>query len=688
LCISAPARALDAPLGAALATGAGNAQAGARNGQAEPRGPAAAARRNQLEESPMNRLALALTCALACASAAAPSRAQGTAFEFDARAAEHLLNRAGFGARPLEIEAAVREGQRACVARLLAPAASSADPFFARRLSPRDAVGPPEARGAKKGRAPAAADSESAAMSASEGDGMQGEAMQGESMQADSAKATARDEDERAAKAARVRELRTQDRLQLAAYSAQWVERMLAGEDPLRERMTLFWHGHFTSSMQDVQSSLELIAQNQMLREHALGDLRSLLRAVVRDPAMLEYLDNDANRKQAPNENFAREFLELFTLGEGNYSEQDVKEVARAFTGWTDRAGTFRVVRRQQDRGAKTIFGETRNFDPDGVIELVLRQPACARHIASRILTHFEGRPPEPLRLAEYATHFAAHEHSIAALLEKLLLDPRFYRAEVVGARIASPLEYLVGSARRLGVRPPPQLVALASAELGQRLFYPPSVQGWVGGESWITTSTFMQRANVAGILCGALEVSELVRPRAQAARERVRAPEIATASAEAPERAPANEEALAEAETSLGELDESASSRSMGAASEPARPRDASPSIAPRSELGRALERAQALAWRPQLNLSARLERLGARNDEAIVAALASELLAVELGADTRALLVARLGHERESARAAAAASGGPADPEGERERALRALAHAILSLPEAHLH
>lgn len=617
----------------------------------------------------MQILAFALTCALGWP---APAPQPGSErFEFDARAAEHLLNRAGFGARPLEIQAAQREGQRACVERLLAPPQRADDPFFARRLSPRDAANPPAPRAAKKPRGdtntaasePDAPEPSMEGASAAEGDGMQS--------------VSAAADEQRSAQLARVRALRAQDRQQLAAYSAQWVERMLAGEDPLRERMTLFWHGHFTSSMQDVQSSYELIAQNQMLREHALGDLRSLLRAVVRDPAMLEYLDNDANRKQAPNENFAREFLELFTLGEGNYSESDVKEVARAFTGWTDRAGSFRVVRRQQDRGEKTIFGQTGRFDPDGVIELVLKQPACARHIASRILTHFEGRPPEPLRLAEYATHFANHEHSIAALLEKLLLDPRFYRDEVVGARIASPLDYLVGSARRLGVRPPPQLVALASAELGQRLFYPPSVQGWVGGEAWITTSTFMQRANVAGLLCGALEVSELVRPRAQA--ERVRAPAAAAAADDAAAVVDASDEPEPAAEMMQ-------SAKGAGAAA--TSPQDASPSIAPRSELGRALERAQALAWRPQLNLSARLDRLGARDDEEIVAALASELLAVELGADTRALLRSRLAQERERAQAAAAASTAPADPEAEDESALRALAHAILSLPEAHLH
>jgi uncharacterized protein (DUF1800 family) len=668
----------------------------------------------------MQILALVLSAALVCAPPAARAQAEHAAFEFDARAAEHLLNRAGFGARPLEIEAVLREGQRACVARWLAPAAHADEPFFARRLSPRDAAGPPAARAGKLPRvAPSAsagtqpADSKSAEGNvilpdepSSPGDsGTSDEpSMRSESDPRPQAEPVAA-ADARSPNAQRVRELRTEDRRQLAAYSAQWVERMLAGDDPLRERMTLFWHGHFTSSMQDVQSSYELIAQNRMLREHALGDLRALLRAVVRDPAMLEYLDNDANRKQAPNENFAREFLELFTLGEGNYSESDVKEVARAFTGWTDRAGTFRVVRRQQDRGEKTIFGQTGRFDPDGVIELVLQQPSCARHIASRILTHFEGRPPEPLRLAEYAAHFATHEHSIAALLEKLLLDPRFYRAEVVGARIASPLDYLVGSARRLGVRPPPQLIALAAAELGQRLFHPPSVQGWVGGEAWITTSTFMQRANVAGILCGALEASELVRPKLQAARERTRTSEPAMESA-ATQRAPrpealASTQAAPDGSDAGAEQGDSASADETGAmeplpdpsganapsSAERGLQADTSPSIAPRSELGRALERVEALAWRPQLNLSVRLERLGARSEEAVVDALASELLAVELGPDTRALLRSRWAHERESARGSAAANG-PADPEAEHERALRALAHAILSLPEAHLH
>src|SRR5688572_24967960 len=262
------------------------------------------------------RLAIALVACVAPSAAA-----QEGASAWGAREAEHLFNRAGFGARPEQVARAVAIGREAAIAELFAGAVR--EPFF---------YEPPQ-------RAPR-----------EEVLGLTEEAR-------------------RRMFAERQRE---QNQL-LHAFAGWWVEQMLDGADPLRERMTLFWHGYFTSSFRDLRDPLAMIGQNELLREHALGRFGDLLRSIVRDPAMLEYLDNDQNRRRNPNENFARELLELFTLGEGNYSEQDVKEAARALTGWVVQRGEDpRLQRRRHDRGTKTILGETGDFGADELVGLLL----------------------------------------------------------------------------------------------------------------------------------------------------------------------------------------------------------------------------------------------------------------------------------------------------------------------------
>ncbi len=382
---------------------------------------------------------------------------------WDARAARHLLNRAGFGASRRRLEAAAEMGAEAFVRALLESPAEDRDPFFAERLGPRD---------------------------------MKDEAMGAGSM----------DIVEQRMEGASKRGSRAADKDQLDRFRAFWLQRILDDEDPLRERMTLFWHGHFTSSFRDVKSSYEMVAQNELLRANALGSFADLLHGIARDPAMLEYLDNDSNRKRSPNENFARELLELFALGEGNYTERDVAEAARAFTGWTDKNGEFQFAENRHDRGKKTFLGATGRFDGDDVIDVVLRQKTCGEHVARRLITYLEGIEPEPDRAVEYGAFLSEHDYSIAALLEKLFLDPRFYRDEVVGTRVTSPIDYIVGCARRLGVRAPGRMLAQASALAGQHLFEPPNVKGWEEGEAWITTSSFMARSNLVGALLGVVE--------------------------------------------------------------------------------------------------------------------------------------------------------------------------------------
>ena len=545
-------------------------------------------------------MALCLGCCGPLASAqGAGDRAEPVALDWNARHAEHLWNRAGFGAGPAEVARAVALGPEAFVDELLAGEGFVAEPFYSRVRR-----------------------------------------------QVRLADAQEKREDRLRMR----REMRQADDEQLEDFLGWWVDRMVDGRDPLRERMTLFWHGHFTSSNGDVKNSHEMIQQNQLFRELGLGGFRELLRAVARDPAMLEYLDNDANRKKKPNENFARELMELFTLGEGNYDETDVKEAARAFTGWTDREGRFRFNRGQHDKSQKTILGKTGKFNGDDVIDILLEQDPCARFLAGKLLRYFEGGDPEAERLERYAAHLRDNDYDISGFLRTLFLDPAFYSEDIRGARIAGPIDFLVGSVRRLGVDAPPRLVLVGSTLLGQRLFYPPNVKGWEGGRGWISTSTLMQRANLAGVLLGQVTLDDFIDYDPE------RDPELA----ELLEGAGGSEE-MAEA----SESDDSS------------RPR-MSPNLGELKGLRR-------IRWRPRLHIAARLRRVGVQGDRGIIGRLGDALLAVPMTAASRAELERFLAAERERIDASEAdflANSEVAEP------ILRRTAHLILSLPEAQLN
>jgi len=394
--------------------------------------------------------------------ASALAAASGGALHWDARAARHLLNRAGFGGSPEEIRRGVQIGAEGQVDALLA-GEGDGDGF---RHAP---IGSTRERRRMR---------------------------------------ELPDEERREEQ----RMMRRDDREQLQAFLEHWCAGILSSPQVLEERMTLFWHGHFTSSQQDVQSSSEMIDQHELLRRNALGSFRDLLGGVARDPAMLEYLDNDSNRKGKPNENFARELLELFTLGEGHYSEEDVKEVARAFTGWTDRDGEFFFARRKHDGGNKRILGERGPLGGEDVLEILLGQKQCARHMAWKLLRYFEGVEPPTVRVKRYADLLRKEDWELRPFLSALFLDPGFYREEVVGARVTSPIDFLAGIARRGGIDPPPLFVAAGAALLGERLCYPPSVAGWKGGTAWITTGSLFLRANLAGVLVGEVDLRELLK--------------------------------------------------------------------------------------------------------------------------------------------------------------------------------
>jgi uncharacterized protein (DUF1800 family) len=296
----------------------------------------------------------------------------------------------------------------------------------------------------------------------------------------------------------------------LTRYGVRWVESMLDADAPLRDRMAIFWHGHLVSSFKEVGNSREMVGQMQLLRDGALGRFDELVRAIARDPAMLQYLSNSKNVKAHPNENWARELMELFTLGDGNYTETDIKQAARAFTGWSKDPTGFVYHRLDHDFGQKTVLGVTGNLDGDSVIDVVFAQPVCARFVAGKIIGHFEGEQPDDARVAEYADFFRGNRYDVEKLLRRLFADPRFYRGEIAGTRVESPTEYLIGVARSLELRPPGELVLAAGGVLGQRLFFPPSVKGWEGGIAWITTDSIMQRSNMVGVMLGLVNADDL----------------------------------------------------------------------------------------------------------------------------------------------------------------------------------
>ncbi|MCB9880206.1 MAG: DUF1800 domain-containing protein [Planctomycetes bacterium] len=297
--------------------------------------------------------------------------------------------------------------------------------------------------------------------------------------------------------------LRREDRVRITELKDWWVRRMLETKRPLEERMTLFWHGHFTTSYRDVRDSKLVWLQNELLRSHATGNFGELLHEISRDPAMLAYLNNNQNRKGKPNENYAREVMELFSLGIGNYDEKDIKEVARAFTGWTFDRRTARFIdaRRQHDTGVKTIFGQEGRFDGADVCDLLLAHDACAPYIAGKIFAYFAFAPDRELA-GQLGRVLAANRFEMKPLLRRIFKSRAFYSHVARGTQVKSPVVLLVSTIRTLGMPSPNgSVIAGAAARLGQELFGPPNVRGWEGGLAWITTSSLLERDNVCGNL-------------------------------------------------------------------------------------------------------------------------------------------------------------------------------------------
>ncbi len=290
-----------------------------------------------------------------------------------------------------------------------------------------------------------------------------------------------------------------------------WLNRILHGPDPLREKLTLFWHGHFATSNHKVESVALMDQQNETLRTHALGRFAAMLEAIVPDPAMLVWLDGGTSKKDKPNENFGREFLELFTLGPGHYTERDIREAARAFTGWVrqESAGGFRETptfvhdKTQVDDGTKTFFGKTGLWKPADIVRIVLERPEAATFLARKLYRYFvsEAGTPGPELIDPLAAEIKQHDFTIGPVVEVILRSRHFYSRSVYRQRMKSPVEFSAGLVRMLEIpRAAINPLALSAAcdAQGQELFAPPNVEGWVGGPLWINSATLLERTNWA----------------------------------------------------------------------------------------------------------------------------------------------------------------------------------------------
>lgn len=281
---------------------------------------------------------------------------------------------------------------------------------------------------------------------------------------------------------------------------AWWLMEMLDAPTPaaqLRERMTLFWHNHFVSSIQKVRSTKLMLEQNLLLRRDALGHFDDLLHAVAKDPAMIVYLDAATNRRGQPNENFAREVMELFTLGEGRYGERDIKEAARAYTGWSidQDTGAYRWRPFAHDEDMKTVLGVSGRFDGDAVLDILLTRPETASFIVRKLWREFVSPRPDEAEAERIAGDFRAARYDIRVALREIFLSPAFWAADNRGGLVKSPVDFVVGAFHDLDVRPedPRPLVGLLR-QLGQDLFAPPNVSGWPGGDVWINSQTLLMR--------------------------------------------------------------------------------------------------------------------------------------------------------------------------------------------------
>ena len=319
-------------------------------------------------------------------------------------------------------------------------------------------------------------------------------------------------EPEKKEKFKEVQKMQRGDMLDLVSW---WLRRMAETPNPLREKLTLFWHGHFATSVQKVKLPYLMWQQNETLRQYALGNFNWMTKAISRDPAMMVYLDTRESKKDHPNENFSRELMELFTLGIGNYTEDDVQQGARAFTGYKINPldSTFRFAAFQHDDGMKTFFGRTGNFGGDDIINMIVQKPACAQFITRKLWTFFAYENPSPALVEALSGSFRGYNFEIKPLMQEILRSAEFYSPNAIRMQIKSPVQWLVQTSKILETDMPQGIVAVnALRQMGQMPFAPPNVKGWDGGKAWINTSTLLFRYNLANFELnnGALNVQQM----------------------------------------------------------------------------------------------------------------------------------------------------------------------------------
>ena len=303
------------------------------------------------------------------------------------------------------------------------------------------------------------------------------------------------------------RQVRQQSRQDIKNLNLTWLTEMVNSHQQLREKMSLFWHGHFASRNLNILYQQQLLA---IIRQNALGNFGDLLSEVSKSAAMINFLNNNQNRKGHPNENFAREVMELFTLGRGNYTETDVKEAARAFTGWgANLAGEFVFRRPQHDTGEKTVLGKTGNLDGDDVLQILLEQKKTSRFITRKIYRYFVNEQPDEAKTEWLAERFYTSNYNIQSLMKDIFLSDWFYDEKNIGSRIKSPVELIVGIRRMLPMDiENGEIQLLLQRLLGQLLFYPPNVAGWPGGKNWIDSSSLMLRLRIPQMISDSEELA------------------------------------------------------------------------------------------------------------------------------------------------------------------------------------
>jgi uncharacterized protein (DUF1800 family) len=401
--------------------------------------------------------------------------------KWNEQTAAHLLNRAAFGATPAEIEATRRKGLAAAVHQLVDLSSDAA------KVPPPAWAHPRNIRELRMGM-----------------------------------RAAKDNPEQQKEKRREIRQMEGEEILDLRHW---WLDRMMNGPAPLLEKMTLFWHGHFATGIQKVKDAYWMWLQNDALRRNALGNFAALVKIISRDPAMMIYLDLPQSRREHPNENWARELMELFTVGIGNYSEQDVREAARAFTGYRLDLTTqqFRFARVQQDRGPKTFLGRTGPFDGDDIIDTLVRQPACAQFIGRKLWRFFVEDEPAEAIVDLIASRIRAHNFETRPVLREIFTSEEFYSPRVLRTQIKSPVQFVIQTSRILETKLPSPIVAQnAMRQMGQILFAPPNVKGWDGGKAWISTSTLLFRYNFANYL---INGDAILPPGAAAARAKAAGP-------------------------------------------------------------------------------------------------------------------------------------------------------------------